>query len=815
MSSKKKFLCIHGHYYQPPRENPWLESIEMQDSAFPFHDWNERITFECYAPNTASRILSQDQDIIDIVNNYSRTSFNFGPTLLSWMEQYDPETYQSILQADKDSLDHFSGHGSALAQVYNHIIMPLANRNDKITQIDWGLKDFEYRFNRKAEGIWLAETAVDTETLSLLADHGIKFTILAPRQAKAVRPMGSTDWIDVSGDRINPRMPYHYQLPSGKSIVLFFYDGLVSQDVAFKGLLKNGQHFSSRLMEAFPVDDSSPAQLVHIATDGESYGHHHRHGDMALAYCLNHIETNNMAQITNYGEFLANFPPTHEVHIFENSSWSCIHGIERWQNDCGCNSGGNPSWHQRWRAPLRQALDWLRNELILLYEKGMQKFTPNPWVVRNAYIEVILNRSPEVVETFIQKHVSRTLVQAEKTTFIKLLEAQRNAMLMYTSCGWFFDEVSGIETVQILQYASRAIQLMEEAHPTPTSAQMEKHFLQRLANVPSNIKMFENAAKIYDLKVKPARLNMTRVGAHYAIVSLFEEYPDHLPIYSYLFRSEVYDRLEAGIQKLLIGMAKVTSVLTLEESMVSFAVLYLGQQTIVAHARENMPAEIFADMHRTVREAFIQGQVGESIHWMNQFFGTELYSLISLFRDDQRRVLDHITHNTLESIENSFRQIYEHNYHVMSLMNRTDIRLPEVFRTTIEVVTQADLRRLFENERPSMEEMRRLTTEVKRWQVRLDTDTTGFLASRQLIALMKELERTPSMEQVKYVNEWTQNVRALPLSLDVWIAQNIYFVIGNRYYGEIRDMAQRGDTSAQRWIRYFTELGNMLDVKIQ
>jgi len=814
MKNKQKYVCIHGHFYQPPRENPWLEAIEMQDSAFPFHDWNERITYECYAANTASRILGDGQDIVDIVNNYSRISFNFGPTLLSWMEQQDPEAYRAILQADRDSLNNFSGHGSALAQVYNHIIMPLANRQDKYTQINWGIRDFEHRFGRQPEGMWLAETAVDTETLDMLAEQGIKFTVLAPRQAKAVRHIGTNDWSDVSGERINPRIPYHYQLPSGRSIVLFFYDGLVSQDVAFKGLLKNGQHFADRLMQAFPDHDGTEAQLVHIATDGESYGHHHLHGDMALAYCLSHIEAHSLAKITNYGEFLAHFSPTHEVQIFENSSWSCVHGVERWRANCGCNSGGNSHWHQHWRAPLRQALDWLRDELIPVYEKAMSRFVADPWAIRNDFIEVILQRSPETIESFVQKYLHGEVLPADKILFIKLLEMQRHTMLMYTSCGWFFDEVSGIETIQILQYASRAIQLAEEIHPVNSIFELEKTFLEKLSGVPSNVGQFDNAAVIYMQKVKPAQLTMTRVGAHYAVVSLFEEYPDHLPVYSYLFRSEVYDRLEAGVQKLAIGMARVISSLTLEERLVSFAVLYLGQQTIIAHAKEDMPPDAFAEMHQAVREAFVQSQIGEAIHLMDRFFGTQLFSLQYLTKDEQRKVLNRIMQNTLESIENSFRQIYEHNYHMMNLMSRTDTPLPGVFKTTVEVVIQADLKTLFESPQPNIEEMRRLMAEVKRWHIRLDADRVGFTAVRRLNVLMKQLETTPSIEQVKYLTEWMRELKTLPLQLDFWIAQNTYFFVGNRYYGEIRDLAYKGDLSAQRWLRYFTELGELLDVKI-
>ncbi len=380
-------------------------------------------------------------------------SFNFGPTLLSWMEANEPETYQAILQADRESQENFSGHGSAMAQVYGHLIMPLANRHDKITQVVWGIRDFEHRFGRRPEGMWLSESAVDTETLEVLAEYGITFTLLAPRQAKAIRKMGAAQWQDVSHERVDPRMPYRCQLPSGRSIDLFFYDGFISQDVAFKGLLKDGRHFAERFMQAF-TPESTP-QLVHIATDGESYGHHHRHGDMALAYCLHYIESQGLAKITNYGEFLEKFPPTHEVQIFENSSWSCVHGVERWRNNCGCNTGGNSGWHQHWRQPLRESLDWLRENLIAVYEKEMKDFVADPWAIRNNYIKVLLDRSPQWVRTFLQEQAGRDLSRDEQVKMLKLLEMQRHAMQMYTSCGWFFDEVSGIETIQILQYASR------------------------------------------------------------------------------------------------------------------------------------------------------------------------------------------------------------------------------------------------------------------------------------------------------------------------------------------------------------------------
>jgi alpha-amylase/alpha-mannosidase (GH57 family) len=275
-----KSICIHGHFYQPPRENPWLEAIELQDSAFPYHDWNERVAAECYAPNAYVRFVDGQGRIERIVSNYSRISFNFGPTLLAWTQEKAPHLHQAVVAADQESRRRFSGHGSALAQGYNHIILPLANRRDKFTQVRWGQRDFEARFGRAPEGMWLPETAVDNESLDVLAELGLKFTLLAPHQASRVRPLGGGDWCGVSGGRVDPSMPYLVKLPSGRSIAVFFYDGPIARGVAFEGMLSNGENFARRLMQAFD-DSRGHAQLVNIATDGETYGHHSppwRHG---------------------------------------------------------------------------------------------------------------------------------------------------------------------------------------------------------------------------------------------------------------------------------------------------------------------------------------------------------------------------------------------------------------------------------------------------------------------------------------------------------------------------------------------------------
>jgi alpha-amylase/alpha-mannosidase (GH57 family) len=508
----KRYLCIHGHFYQPPRENPWIEEVEVQDSAYPYHDWNQRVTFECYAPNAASRVLDREERLVEIANNYLNISFNFGPTLLSWMERHESHLYQRIIESDKISRRERGGHGNAIAQCYNHIIMPLASKRDKVTQVVWGIRDFEKRFGRKPEGMWLPEAAVDLETLRILSDHDIKFTILSPVQAKGVRHRGERKWADVNGGKIDPKRPYRVSVMSGKYIDVFFYDGLIARAIAFEGLLKSGEGFVSRLLEGFDSSNRDP-QIVSVATDGETYGHHHKFGDMALAYVLKKIEQGGLLKITNYGEYLERFTPQYEVGIFENSSWSCAHGVERWRSDCGCKVGGDPSWNQKWRKPLRDAINWLKSEVDLIFEKEGTGLLKDVWEARDGYIDVILNRSREGVEEFLSQFATRELENEKKTKVLKLLEMERHALSSFTSCGWFFSEVSGIETVQVLKHAARAIQLAEEL----TGIDVEPTFLEKLSLALSNIPELGNARVAYENLVKPSVVDLKRIIAHYAI----------------------------------------------------------------------------------------------------------------------------------------------------------------------------------------------------------------------------------------------------------------------------------------------------------
>lgn len=489
-----RYLCVHGHFYQPPRENPWTGEIGVEVSAAPYRNWNERITEECYRPN-ARPVLASGGDggpPRELPPNYSRMSFNFGPTLLSWLDARAPDVSASIRLADRDSRERFSGHGAAIAQAYNHSILPLADPRDRRTQVWWGIRDFEHRFGRSPEGMWLPETAVDLATLDILADFGLRFTILAPEQAARVRPRGAhAEWVDVVGGRVDPRRAYAVRLPSGRSLALFFYDGPASHAVAFGALAEGGEALARRLVSL--ASESGESQLLHIATDGETYGHHHRGGEVVLAEALEAIERSGAARLTTYGEFLSLHPPSFEVEIRENTAWSCAHGLGRWRDDCTCRTGVNPGWVQLWRGPLRDALDHLRDALASIFEQRGAALFRDPWAARDASIEIILDPSSSAFDDFLRRHALRVLTPDERADARRLLEMERHAMLMYTSCGWFFDDPSGLETKQILRYAARAIELA----PPERRAPLEERLSRDLGAVRSNDPAAGDALRIY------------------------------------------------------------------------------------------------------------------------------------------------------------------------------------------------------------------------------------------------------------------------------------------------------------------------------
>lgn len=804
------FICIHGHFYQPPRENPWLESIEFQDSAYPFHDWNERVTAECYEPNSASRIVDGEGRIIEIVNNYARMSFNFGPTLLSWMAEHEPALLQLIVETDRETRRTFSGHGSALAQPYNHMIMPLAHPRDQQTQVIWGIRDFQFRFGRDPEGMWLPETAVDLPTLEALAAHGIRFTILSPHQAARVRRKGSRHWQDVSGGRIDPRMPYEIRLPSGHTLALFFYHGPIARAVAFEKLLSKGEHLVDRLMGAFSPHPQGP-ELVHIATDGETYGHHHKFGDMALAYALSHIESEGLARITNYGEFLERYPPTHEVTIFEDTSWSCPHGIERWRSDCGCRLGDRPGCNQAWRAPLREAFDWLRDTLAPQYETTAAPLLRDPWQARDAYISVVLDRSSESLDRFFGAQAARPLTDAEKVSALKLLEMQRQLMLMYTSCGWYFDDPAGIEAIQCLRYAGRAVQLAEDLFGDA----IESRFLERLARARSNDPAEGDGRTIYERHVRPARVDLPRVAAHFAVCSLFESYGPEIRIHCYDIRTEAYRTADCGRTHLATGCVHVFSRITRESADLTFAALHISDQTVIARVRETPDPGLYTRMLRELTAACDTGAPEGALGLMERHLGGPAYSLGSLFRDEQRRVLGLITETTLAEVEEALRRIYERYYRLIRFLADLGNPLPDAFRSVAELMVMSGLRRALGAEAVDPRRVRALLDEARRWRAALDSQGLAHLFKQNLKRMMRELAADPeSLPLLERMTTAAGTIPLLPFDVNIWKVQNACWEMMHTLLPAMRRRAAAGEESAARWVTAFTALARALRIRV-
>ena len=802
------YVCIHNHFYQPPRENPWLEAIEQQDSAYPYHDWNERVTAECYAPNSASRILDEQSRIADIVNNYSRISFNFGPTLLSWLETSAPEVYRAILTADRESHESFGGHGSALSQAYNHMIMPLANSRDKLTQTLWGIRDFEHRFGRKPEGMWLPETAVDLETLDILAQCGIKFTILAPRQAKRVRKIGGRNWRDVEGEQIDPTMVYRLRLPSRRTINLFFYDGPISRGVAFEGVLDDGERFAKRLLSAFNEERTWP-EVVHIATDGETYGHHHRHGEMALTYALEYIRSHQLAELTNYGQYMEQHPPTHEVEIIENSSWSCVHGIERWRSDCGCNAG-HAGWNQAWRAPLRNALDWLRDTLAPRFEAKAREYLKDPWAARNDYIGVVLDRHAENQAAFLAQHASRELDEPERVTVFKLMEMQRHLMLMYTSCGWFFDELSGLETVQVIQYACRAVQLSQEV----LGDGVEAGFLQQLEQAKSNLPEPGDGAAIYHKFAQPAAVDLGKLAAHYAITSLFKPYADHARIYCYSVDRIDHQSLEAGRMKLGIGRARFVSEITQESGQLVYAALHFGDHNLHCATQTFRDEETYRKLVEEVTAAFSKADVPEALRVMDKELGST-YSLKSMFRDDRQAVLEQILEPSLEEAESAYRQIYEHHVPLANFLRDLGVPLPKAIRTAAEFAVNSNLRRIFADEEMDIEQARKFLDESRSGGINLDATTLEYTLRLTIEHLFEKFAAAPTdCARIERLEEIVDIARSLPFEVVLWTPQNIWSEVRRNSFEDRNRRAQEGDEQCRSWVQHFTSLGEKLEVRV-
>lgn len=772
----QKYLCIHGHFYQPPRENPWLDAIEAQPSAKPHHDWNERITAECYAPNARARVLGAKGRIRRLINNYEYMSFNIGPTLLAWLEKKHPEVYRRILDADRASAKRLNGHGNAVAQAYNHIIMPLANQRDQKTQIQWGLADFESRFGRKTEGMWLAETAVNKQTLSLLADAGVKYTILAPSQAASIRPIGAAEWEDVSGGKIDPRRPYRvfFDSKGERYIDLFFYDGPVSRAVAFERLLTSGSTFLNRLKGAAGKATGRP-RLVHLATDGESYGHHFAFGEMALAWMFDHIEKNDDFKIINYGAFLELSPPRHEVEIFDDTAWSCVHGVERWRSDCGCCAHCEPGWNQEWRTPLRDGLNKLRDRLDEIFKREMEALLRDPQAARDDYIRVILKAGADSIkDAFLAKWQSRPLLTEERTKILQLMESQQLSMYMFTSCGWFFDDIAGLEPIQNLKYAAKAIEL---AAPW-SEMDLKTEFLEVLSKAESNEPEYKNGDYIFHHWVETSRISEPAAAAHHALHQLIEECRDQCltdamiaPIRHrrlegpgttvYLCEVSVYQQTGDGVKQVCLA-------------------IHQGGLQLDAYAGAPIDGFDLGKVADALRPA-VSGASTDAIVKIFQSFAVEPvhFGLSDLITDSRHALVIAAAGEVRDDFRAWVRDFFDRHQDILLLLEEAHSEGPDIPGFIYGLAVGDRLARRLEeglgSEGLNWEAVRNLSEKSKTWHAPLQAP---LVKSRALAYLKSKLEsalKEKNSEHMKKAADFIELMRELKLGLDLVDCQDLYY----------------------------------------
>ena len=837
-----RFICIHGHFYQPARVNPWLETIELQEDAYPYHDWNEKITAECYMVNGGSHILNSEKKIKKIFNNYSWISFNFGPTLLSWIRSHDRRTYKSIIEADLAGREKFSGHGSAIAQIYNHLIMPLANKQDKLIQVSWAIKDFEFNFGRKPEGIWLSETAVDIETLEILAESGIKFTILSPAQALRIRKLNpdldAKGWIDVKNGKINTRMPYLCGLPNGSVINVFFYDSVLSNELAFGNLLSDGEIFAKSLIQLPQIEQELP-EIIVVATDGETYGHHHKFGDMALAYCLDLIESKNLAKITVFGQYLEKYSPVYEVEIKENSSWSCNHGICRWKEDCGCTTGTeyHPDWNQKWRVPLRQAIDWLADKSSSVYRSEIKKYlkiegqNSNSWIAASNYIDIINNRSEENIDRFINLYFTNFQQQEKayknfRTEILKLMEMYRHALLMQSSDGWFFDDISRIETVQILRHACRVIEIIKET----TGEEYEQYFTNILKNAESNIGKFGDGQFIYQTFVKTAVYDFKKIAALLAFKVLYGNTPEE--IYSFKTVDLSVKKILSDNSIFICGTATIIYSLTLDSYCLDFAAYYHKDKNLLSGTntaaftkicknKGDSNIEVFSKRFKEFLEVkknpSSEHKNDEIYQFLNEFFEGNAYTLKDFLKDIQVELIEKLIMIQTEAINPVLLSLFSDYENILEEFKEKRILnyfLDGIFPNIHEFIGEILFYYKFKGLKldvHDMEELKTITGKVGLINL-INRESFNILATKKLSEFMDFFESDyENLSLLKNLSEFINILKETGIIPNLWKSQNIGFMIKEKFFNTV---PKKEHVDSKKWLEYFSNLVDYLGLQI-
>ncbi len=690
---KDLYLVVHGHFYQPPRENPWLDTIEREPSAAPFPNWNARIAEECYRVNGWARIFDDHGHVLDVINNYRHLSFNFGPTLLTWLERLRPRTYARIIEADRISVEQRGGHGNALAQSYGHAILPLCNRRDRLTLIRWGKQDFESRFGRQAEAMWLPETGIDEATVEDLITEDLKFAILSPYQARRVRRMGDDRWSDVSGGSVDPRMPYRCFSKKNpeRYIDLFFYDGPVSHAVSFGHALQSSRRLVDKLWGA--VDASRPGpQLVHTAVDGETFGHHNRHSERALAYALEVEAERRGFTLTNYGQYLEKHPPTHEVQLEpgpngEGTAWSCAHGLGRWTRDCGCNTGAPQGWNQRWRGPLRQAVDLVRDEASGLLEELGGGLLKDPWAARDDAVNLLLDPSGDARAAFLARHGKNGHSLTRQTRVFKLLEMQRFSLMSQTSCGWFFNDISGLEAVQVLRYLARTVHLIEDI----SGRNVEGRVLEVLQDARSNIPEQGTGADVYRRRVLSSVVGPRRHVAQYAITDMFRGYPQDMNLHGRQVHRIERHRLSSGPLTLLVGRVEVEDCRTTETFDLIYVLIHFGGHDFHCAVRAFPGTQEFRAFTRELRDIFGQATITELLRAVDAHFGDDYFGMPQLLAEERAEVLDALFKDMTENFAEMYTRLYMDNRRTVRALIDSGLEVPTEFRIAAEYTLSRQL----------------------------------------------------------------------------------------------------------------------------
>ncbi len=808
-SAAQGYVVIHGHFYQPPRENPWIEKIEEETSAQPFHDWNARIATECYTPNSRARTYDGQGRILDIINNYEYISFNFGPTLLSWLENHAPPTYRRLQEADQRSLSRL-GHGNAIAQAYNHVILPLANPRDRKTQIVWGLKDFSYRFRRAAEAMWLPETAVDYPTLADLVAHGLKYVILSPYQALKVRPLSGGPWQPVQGQTLDSTQAYRCFLPDVTGdpdkrnyIDVFFYNGEVAAEVSFGDLLKDSYRFCARLGQAFSPDLPRP-QLLSVATDGENYGHHKKFGELALAHALAEVLPQKGFTLGNYASFLELAPPQMMVELFlgtkgEGSSWSCAHGVGRWKEDCGCATGGHPTWNQKWRTPLREAFDFLNERLALIFTREGEKYFSDPWAARNAYIEVILDRREEVVAAFMAQYGVPGLNRSDWVPALKLLEMQRHALLMYTSCGWFFDDLAGLETRQVLKYAARALQLGQDF----TSEPLEPPFLKRLARAVSNIPEEGTGRQIFERRIKPTMVDFPKVVNQW-VISWLKDHDRQCPAAIYHYRAEAMApevKTHASLT-LAVGRLRLTSGITRESQLLAFFTVHLGSYLYRTQVQPYpLPQEFLALKHELFQ--VLEQTPEDLMPLMARRLGERYYTVHDIFQEEKEQIFQDLLEANREETLNQIAHYFEEAKPLLTAMAAEHLHLPRLYRALAEITLNRRLVQLLRHLQLepahllSSQEISTLIQEAALMGLKLESREGGEILCRILHRLLQELANDCCTSAATTLSDFLSLLKRIPITVELSEAQNAFFALMLEHFPALAARAPRDPEALQ------------------